>query len=215
MGADGHPLTSCLKQDSLFPSSSSEPTGHVASAGSSGHNRGHRVCFTHVQLREYCRVVGDNPSVTSGCPLAIGWKFNRRGITDIDSYEADLDKDPIPCKRLSSKEREKRLTEIGGVSHSKVMQGQIQAYFDRQLRAETLDQIGGLKNYKSVGPRERLYVMRESAARKIHRAKKGISPDQEQQKLWDDAHEAARRRSLGSPDAPPQAHGLRRRISTA
>jgi hypothetical protein len=140
--------------------------------------------------------VGDNPSVISGCPLAIGWKYNKRGKIDIDSYEADHDKDPTPCRRLSSKEREKILSEIGGFTHGKIMRGQVQAYYNRQLRAETLDQIGGLKNCKNVGPRERLFIMRESAARKIYRAKSGVSPDQEQQKLWDDAQEAARQRSL-------------------
>ena len=86
------------------------------------------------------------------------------------------------------------------------MQGQVQAYFDRALRSQTLDQIGGPKHYKSIGPRERLLLVKESAARKLERAKKGVSPSQEQRKLWDDAHaqETARRRSqhIGSLPKP-------------
>jgi len=195
--ADGHPLRSCLKQDDLLPSSSSEPTAGTCDPIPRVPSSCHRVSFSHVQLREYCRAAGDNPSVSSGCPLAIGWKYNKRGKVDIDSYEADLDKEPVQCQRISSKEREKLLADVGGVSHTQIMQGQVNAYFGRQLRAETLDQIGGLRHSKSVGPRERLYIMTESAARKLHRAKTGISHNQEQQKLWDQAHEAARRKSLG------------------
>mmetsp|Transcript_10991 Transcript_10991/g.20139 ORF Transcript_10991/g.20139 Transcript_10991/m.20139 type:complete len:331 (-) Transcript_10991:52-1044(-) len=190
-GIDGCPLRSCLKSSSSYPfaSTSSVMSGRESSVS------GHRVSFSHVQLREYCRQVGDNPTVSSGCPLAIGWKYNKRGKIDIDSYEADLDKDPIPCQRRSSKEREKLLSEIGGASDSQIMQGKMHAHFDRRLRAETLDQIGGVTNFKTVGPRERLFIMKESAARKLDRAKKGISPTQEQQQLWDDAQEAARQSS--------------------
>ena len=144
--------------------------------------------------------------MSSGCPLAIGWKFNKRGKIDIDTYEADRHNDPIPCQRLSREERENTLTEIGGISQSKIMQGQVQAYFDRALRSQTLDQIGGPKHYKSIGPRERLLLVKESATRKLERAKKGVSPSQEQRKLWDDAHaqETARRRSqhIGSLPKP-------------
>mmetsp|Transcript_18495 Transcript_18495/g.40027 ORF Transcript_18495/g.40027 Transcript_18495/m.40027 type:complete len:368 (+) Transcript_18495:172-1275(+) len=188
-GLGGCLLKSCIKPSRSTNSRSSDVSVRRCSGS------GHRVSFSHVQLREYCRQVGDNPCVSSGCPLAIGWKFNKRGKMDIDSYEADRVKCPIPCQRISSKKREKLLTEIGGVSHTQIMQGQIQAYFDRQLRAETLNQIGGLKNYKSVGPRERLSLMKESAARKLDRLK-GSSPTQAQRELWDNAHETARQRSL-------------------
>lgn len=188
-GLDGCPLKGCLKK----PTRSTHSSFGDESVRSSS---GHKVSFSHVQLREYNRQVGDNPTVSSGCPLAIGWKFNKRGKLDIDTYEADRDKDPVPCERLSSKQREKLLSEVGGHSQRQIMEGQVNAYFGRQLRAETLDQIGGLRNYKSIGPRERLFIMRESAVRKFDRAKKGISHTLEQQKLWDDAHEQARRKSL-------------------
>lgn len=141
------------------------------------------------------RQVGDNPSVTSGCPLAIGWKYNICGEFDIETYEAGHDKPREPCERLSSQQREKILTEIGRIPESKIMQGQVQAIYERRLRAETLEQIGGLKNCKSIGPRERLYILKESAARKIDRAKKGTSATREQQKLWDHAQDTARSRS--------------------
>lgn len=177
-------LKSCLKKPSTPP------------------RRCCRVSFSHVNLREYCRKVGDNPSVASGCPLSIGWKYNKKGKIDIDSYSYEADRSCVKlglqCRRLSNHEREVLLTEIGGVSQSQILQGLVHAYLDRQLRRETLDSIGGLKNSKSIGPRERLYIMKESAARKLDRAKRGISPTQEQDKLWEHAHEAARNRSSSS-----------------
>mmetsp|Transcript_38258 Transcript_38258/g.80504 ORF Transcript_38258/g.80504 Transcript_38258/m.80504 type:complete len:124 (-) Transcript_38258:235-606(-) len=115
---------------------------------------------------------------------------------DIDSYEADIIKrDPVPCERLSAKEREQLLTEIGGASQSQVMQGSIQAYFDSKMRAETLEKIGGLRKCNSVRPLERFLIMKESVARKINRARRGTSSLKEQQQLWDNAHAAARRNS--------------------
>lgn len=179
-GIDGNPLKSCLKRPSDL--SVRRPSDDATQ---------HRVSFSHVQLRVYCRQVGDNPSVTSGCPLAIGWKFNKRRSIDIDTYEADRGGDPSPCPRVSSQERERILNEIGGISISKIMQGQVNAYYDRQLRAQTLEEIGGLKGFKNVGPRERLYIMRESAVRKFDRARKGTTTSKEQQKLWDAAQEVA------------------------
>lgn len=199
-GPGGTPLKGCLKKSPSLSSTTTISSLSDAYDMSAMRRSNRKVSFSHVQLREYCRQVGDNPSVTSGCPLAIGWKFNKRGKVDIDTFEADRCDHRVdePCLRLSSKQRETILSEIGGISHTQILNGQIQAHYDRQQRAETLEQIGGLKNCKSIGPRERLFIMRESAARKIYRAKKGISPSQEQEKLWEDAHENARRRSLSS-----------------
>ena len=181
-GADGSVLKSCLKK---LPSEN-------ACVRSYDH-----VSFGHVDVREYCRQVGDNPSVSCGCPLAIGWMFNYRGKFDIDSYEADRAADPASakCEKLSPKHREKLLIEIGEISPTQIAQGQMQAYYDRHLRTETLLQLGGPSNARFIGTRERILIMKESAARIMNRATKGISHTQEQQKLWDDAHEAANQRS--------------------
>mmetsp|Transcript_7060 Transcript_7060/g.12360 ORF Transcript_7060/g.12360 Transcript_7060/m.12360 type:complete len:216 (-) Transcript_7060:575-1222(-) len=52
-GIDGCPLRSCLKSSSSYPfaSTSSVMSGRESSVS------GHRVSFSHVQLREYCRQV--------------------------------------------------------------------------------------------------------------------------------------------------------------
>ena len=94
----------------------------------------------------------------------IGWKYSICDTVDIDSFEANRSRSGIdlPCRRLSSNERETILSSMG-ISHNQIIQGQISAYNDRQLRAETLEQIGGIKNCKSIGPKERMYILKESA----------------------------------------------------
>ncbi len=185
-GPDGNCLKSCLKK----AMSSTDVRRKFTSSGSG-------VSFGKVFVREYCRQVGDNPSVSAGCPLAIGWMFNSHGEIDIDSYEADraIDRAPARCERLSSKRREEILVEVGGIPHTQIVQGQMQAYLDRSLRTETLVQIGGPCNAKHTSNRERFMIIKESVSRKFDRVSKGISPTREQRKLWEAAHEAARQQS--------------------
>lgn len=165
---DGNPLKSCL--------SKTKP-GKVDSM----------VSFSHVSIREYSRVVGDNPSVCCGPPLALGWKYNRRGRVDIDTFEAT--KTQSSCERLSPDERERLLIDIGGANHSQIMKGSMLANYDNKLRWQSFDRLGGGNHYKSIGPRERMLIMKESARRKFDRACKGTSTLQEQQELWDKAQE--------------------------
>ena len=183
---EGLPLRSCIKK----------PPSIIGVQRSSSLRK---VSFGHVDLREYRRIAGDNPSVSDGCPLAIGWEYNCRGKVDIDSYEADrVDrKDAAQCgaQGLSPRVREAILMAIAGVSRAEIARARTQAYVHKRLRLQTLDQIGGVQNCQFVGPVERIVMMKESAARKLERAKKGIySPAQEQIRLWEDAHEAAMQR---------------------
>lgn len=175
---DGNPLKSCLSTPKLV--------------------RSHRkVSFSQVYVREYSRVVGDNPCVCSGPPLSIGWKYNKRGETDIETYEAEkhLKAKASYCQSLSPEEREKLLIEIGEANHSQIMKGSMQASYDNKLRWQSFERLGGEKHYKSIGSRERVLIMKESARRKFERFCKGTSSSQEQQGLWDNAQEVTRRTS--------------------
>lgn len=46
------------------------------------------VRFNHIHLREYERVVGDNPSCSSGAPIGIGWAHTETKIMTIDYYQS-------------------------------------------------------------------------------------------------------------------------------
>ena len=48
------------------------------------------VCFASVQVREYPRILGDNPSVTSGPPISLSWNYDQdtSGLCSIDEWES-------------------------------------------------------------------------------------------------------------------------------
>jgi len=45
------------------------------------------VSFSRLNVRHYERVLGDNPSCSSGPSISIGWKFKDAPSMDIDAYE--------------------------------------------------------------------------------------------------------------------------------
>jgi len=46
------------------------------------------VRFSTVEIREYARTLGDNPSVTSGPPLTLEWTHQSTSTIDFESYES-------------------------------------------------------------------------------------------------------------------------------
>jgi hypothetical protein len=47
-----------------------------------------RVSFSDVHVIEFPIELGDNPSVTRGCPLTLGWDVLSRTSYDVDTYES-------------------------------------------------------------------------------------------------------------------------------
>jgi hypothetical protein len=45
------------------------------------------VSFGDVHIMEFPLELGDNPSVTRGCPLRLGWELLKRTDYDVESYE--------------------------------------------------------------------------------------------------------------------------------
>ena len=120
-----------------------------------------KVRFNAIQIRSYERIVGDNPSCTSGPPLSIGWQYGKTNIIDVNSYEMAR-----PYRKnstgliLSREEREALLLNWGASFHDIVesVRGNIKV---KNQRRQTVTNLGKV---------ERIEEAFESATRKLKRA---------------------------------------------
>ena len=79
-------------------------------------NRTRKINFSTVEVRQYERILGDNPSCSSGAPVSIGWKFfqERTLCLPVDEYEYYHGHFRDECDMvLDRQERETLLYELG------------------------------------------------------------------------------------------------------
>lgn len=142
------------------------------------------ISFAQVNIREYERVLGDNPSVTSGPPLSIGWRHAPDLISmDLDDYEEGRGAHRSSSEYLVPRAvREQVLREHAGVSRRELV-GAVRA-----IQKEKAQRRKTVVNLNIQPLEERL----EGAKRKIKKMlKPSCSYQAVEAKLWDDAHVAA------------------------
>ena len=54
-----------------------------------GLERANSVKFDKIQVREYERVLGDNPAVSAGPPVSLGWKYTPERELDVEFFETE------------------------------------------------------------------------------------------------------------------------------
>ncbi|GAX17602.1 hypothetical protein FisN_18Lh258 [Fistulifera solaris] len=47
-----------------------------------------KVSFKHVHVKEFDRIIGDNPSCSFGVPISIGWTVENESEIDMEEYES-------------------------------------------------------------------------------------------------------------------------------
>ncbi len=96
------------------------------------------VSFQNVSVREYPRCVGDNPSVSSGPPLTIGWEPVKTEELSIEDYEKR--RMGNHCTRIPARARHQILECEWDVPTSRLLKASIDVRVVRQQRLETMNQ---------------------------------------------------------------------------
>ena len=156
---------SCLKRNDTTTSSRS--CGSNASS----------VHFGTIQIREYQRTLSDNPAVTEGPPIGLGWDYDPREIIlPVDEYE-----DYRPARRqkeeflIPSRVREEMLLREWGLTLRDIRQASQETKVIRKRRERAQHTNKAL---------ERVCEVLESLKKKWHRVKARITKKKEQVLLW-------------------------------
>ena len=97
------------------------------------------VSFQSVSVREYPRCLGDNPSVSSGPPISIGWKAQKNEEFSIDDYEAGRVRSSR-CARIPARKRAEILLDEWEETMKDVVTASRDSKNIRNQRKETMQQ---------------------------------------------------------------------------
>lgn len=136
------------------------------------------ISFSNVHIREHERIAGDNPCVTSGVPLSIGWGSVQHKAIDLDLYESS--KGPARDKiemMVPAAIRKSMLREEFGVSVKELNEAIKNVNITKRHRRHTVASEGMEGWGEGV----------ESVKRKLGRFLKNTTKEKEEQKLWQQA----------------------------
>ena len=86
------------------------------------------VRFSTVHIREYERILGDNPSCTCGPSVGIGWRYSEEELLSVSDWESWRETERMPNRLILSREvREELLLDLG--------------YTDKEIAAAVRDVI--------------------------------------------------------------------------
>lgn len=189
---DGSPIKSIMKRRTKIRSSiatmdSTHSTNRSSDAPNSPTGAGSRckstISFSHIDIREYKRVPGDNPCVRAGVPLSIGWESYQHNAIPLDDYETA--KGPPRDKvemMVPASVRRSMLRDEFDASVNELNASLRCVNITKRQRAHTLQSEN----------MEVIEEVLESAKRKIKRAVgKAVSTKKQAEELWEASHDAA------------------------
>ena len=97
-----------------------------------------RIQWGNIQIREYNRIVGDNPETIVGPPLTLDWQYNEHELITIDEYEETRPKRKVFWRlRLSSITRKNMLKNVFGIPESEIAAAEREVQVIRRQRQST------------------------------------------------------------------------------
>jgi len=109
-----------------------------------------KVQFASIHIRDYERVVGDNPSCTIGPPVGIGWKYDETRVIDVDTFEASRTyKKSTSHLIISREEREALLLNWGASFHDiiEAVRGNLKI---KNQRRQTVTNLGKIERIEEA-----------------------------------------------------------------
>ncbi|KAL7475123.1 hypothetical protein ACHAW6_001049 [Cyclotella cf. meneghiniana] len=121
------------------------------------------VSFSHVAIREYEITLGDNPSVSSGAPISLGWNYDpNEKISNLpDLFEGSINtRKRRSARKLSDRERRRRLRSNPNVSETDLIRTLNAIDTVKQQRRQSLDEIHE-ESAKQVTMKNRMELLKE------------------------------------------------------
>ena len=161
------------------------------------------VSFSSIDIREHERIAGDNPCVSSGVPLSIGWGHFQHEPISLDDYEAAKGppRDKIEMM-VPASVRRSMLRDEFKVPLADINAAMKSVNITKRNRAHTVASEH-LEGWQEVA---------QSAKRKFKRLVNKSSTKKEEAALWEEAHKSATQSFLkkfgaGSLGANPEEVG--------
>ncbi len=111
-----------------------------------------KVSFSTVEVRQYERILGDNPGVSCGPPISIGWTHfkDRTANLSVDDYEYYRRSYRDDCDMiLSREEREEMLLDLG-FDHKQIAKSVRINYKLKRNRRQTLNNLSAMPVEEAV-----------------------------------------------------------------
>lgn len=109
----------------------------------------YNVRFEHVSVREYERILCDNPAVSRGPPIGIGWKFNEKRY-QFEDWEITRGRIRRPSELLLNREKREALARALGYSEKDIAAAIRDGNKVKTQRRQTINNLGAAKMEEAV-----------------------------------------------------------------